>query len=1006
MKRDTLYGLFGKAFSSLFVVTLILVGSSSLMAQEDIEEVTVTGSRIDDVNVNSSSQISVVEIEAIENRGLTRVEDYLNDLPQISPSQSITNSNGASGTASVNLRNLGCGRTLVLMNGRRLAPGTTGGGNCADLNSIPLLLLDRVEVLTGGATSVYGSDAVAGVVNFILDENFEGFKASATHSFYQHKNDNTSLRELVASYDYALADKDITVGDTTKVSFAFGGDINNGRGHMTAYVEKTDTDPILQGDFDISACALRSGYSGCGGSSTIPPGRFADFGLYGAYGFTLADGTSPRLDHKIVGDTLMPREGQAYNYNPTNYFQRPDTRYNAGLFGHYDINDRVTAYVESRYMKSESVAQIAYSGTFGNITRFPCYNPLMSAQQYNVLCGQWVGMGGDHAPDFASGAAALAYISSLDIAVGNGDIIDYGAPTYHLKRNVEGNPRQGAFFYKNFVNTAGIRGDINDKWSYDVNVQATRVDYQNEYRNDLSVTAINRGVDVVSVNGVPTCVSALNGTDSSCMPYPLFNGGLPGDGGLQGVWDGGQELQNYIANATYINGNLKQTIISGYLTGELGFAIPGAPSNAMVVLGFENKEMSSDYRPDLPSRTGDRSGSGGATLPLAGEYDVDEIFFELSLPIRDSISVDLGARFADYSTGADTEAFKVGAYWNINNAVALRASFQTAQRHATIGEMFSAVSDGLVDLDYDPCGGDVADDGTVLAPIASAAACAKTGLSASLYGTDLKSPADQYNIRGGGNPDVLPEESESMTVGLVITPDRFAGLTVTLDYFDITVEDGIGAVSAKTALDKCIETGAAGFCNLINRHPVNGTLWLTGGYISTQLTNISEESTSGIDVIFDYTRDTRFGSLTLQGVTTFLDSYEIIELPGSTPIGCAGDWGGSCGKNPMPEIMGNYSATLSTSFDTDVVLGLRYLGSTDDLNANAIDFDSYTYLDLTANYYGLDSTKITLGVANLLDKEPGYTSDAGTAPGNGNTFPAYFDAFGRYIFLNLTYGIQ
>ena len=1003
MNRSTFYGLFGKAFSSLSVVALILVGSSSLMAQEDIEEVTVTGSRIDDVNVNSSSQISVVEIEAIENRGLTRVEDYLNDLPQISPSQSITNSNGASGTASVNLRNLGCGRTLVLMNGRRLAPGTTGGGNCADLNSIPLLLLDRVEVLTGGATSVYGSDAVAGVVNFILDEDFEGFKASATHSFYQHKNDNTALRELVSGYGYALADKDITVGDTTKVSFAFGGDINDGRGHMTAYVEKTDTDPILQGDFDISACALRSGYSGCGGSSTIPPGRFADFGLYGAYGFTLADGTSPRLDHKIVGDTLMPREGQAYNYNPTNYFQRPDTRYNAGLFGHYDINDKVTAYVESRYMKSESVAQIAYSGTFGNINRFPCYNPLMSAQQYNVLCGQWVGMGGDHAPDFASGAAALAYISSLDIAVGNGDIIDYGAPTYHLKRNVEGNPRQGAFFYKNFVNTAGIRGDINDNWSFDVNIQATRVDYQNEYRNDLSVTAINRGVDVVSINGVPTCVSALNGTDSSCMPYPLFNGGLPGDGGLQGVWDGGQELQNYIANATYINGNLKQTIISGYVTGELGFAIPGAPSNAMVVLGFENKEMSSDYRPDLPSRTGDRSGSGGATLPLAGEYDVDEMFFELSLPIRDNVSVDLGARFADYSTGADTEAFKVGAYWNINNAVALRASFQTAQRHATIGEMFSAVSDGLVDLDYDPCG---MDPDTGAAPIASAAACAKTGLPSALYGTDLKSPADQYNIRGGGNPEVLPEESESMTVGLVITPDRFAGLTVTLDYFDITVEDGIGAVSAKTALDKCIETGAAGFCNLINRHPVNGTLWLSGGYISTQLTNISEESTSGIDVIFDYTRDTRFGSLSLQGVTTFLDSYEIIELPGSTPISCAGDWGGSCGKNPMPEIMGNYSATLSTSFDTDLVLGVRYLGSTDDLNANAIDFDSYTYLDLTANYYGLDNTKITLGVANVLDKEPGYTSDAGTAPGNGNTFPAYFDAFGRYIFLNLTYGVQ
>ena len=990
----------------IYPMAFFLVSSPLLMAQEEnveVEEITVTGSRIQDSNIVSSSHITTVDAAAIENRGLTRVEDYLNDLPQISPGQSITNSNGASGTASVNLRNMGCGRTLVLLNGRRLAPGTTGGGNCADLNSIPTLLLDKVEVLTGGATSVYGSDAVAGVVNFVLDEDFEGFKSSVTHSFYQHKNDNSDLRDLVASYDYALADKNIRVGDTTKVAFAFGGDIDNGRGHMTAFVEKTDTDPILQGDFDISACALRSGFSGCGGSSTIPPGRFADFGLYGAYGFTLADGTSPRLDHKVVGNTLVPRAGQAYNYNPTNYFQRPDTRYNAGLFGHYDITDNVTAYVESRYMKSESVAQIAYSGTFGNITRFPCYNPLMSAQQHDVLCGQWVGMGGSHAPDFASSAAALAYISSLDIAVGNGDIIDYGAPTYHLKRNVEGNPRQGAFFYKNFVNTAGIRGDFNDNWSYDLNVQSTRVDYQNEYRNDLSVTAINRAVDIISVNGVPTCVSALNGTDSSCMPYPLFNGGLPGDEGIQGVWDGGQELQNYIANATYINGNLSQLITAGYVTGELGFSVPGAPANAQLVVGFENKKMSSDYRPDLPSRTGDRSGSGGATLPLFGEYDVDEVFFEMALPIRDNLSMDLGARFADYSTGADTEAFKVGAYWTINENVSLRASFQTAQRHATIGEMFSAVSDGLVDLDYDPCG---MDPDTGAAPIASAAQCALTGLSASLYGTDLKSPADQYNIRGGGNPTVLPEESESFTAGIILTPDRFPGLALTIDYFDITVEDGIGNVSAKTALDKCIETGAAGFCNLINRHPTNGTLWLSGGYISTQLTNISEESTTGVDIIFDYTMDTRFGSLALEGVSTFLDSYEIIELPGESAITCAGNWGGSCGKNPMPDFMGTYTATLSTDHNTDIVLGLRHLGETDDLNANDIDFDSFTYFDLTANYYGVENTKLTVGISNLMDKEPGYTSDAGTAPGNGNTFPAYFDAFGRYIFLNLTYGIN
>ena len=193
------------------------------LAQDDevrIEEVVVTGSRIRDANVVSSSQITTIQVEDISDRGITRVEDYLNDLPQISPGQAITASNGASGTATVNLRNLGCARTLVLLNGQRMAPGTTGGGNCADLNAIPSLLLERVEVLTGGASSVYGSDAVAGVVNFILNDEFEGFKANATHSFYQHTNDNGELRDLVRSFDYETAPENITTGETTKLAIA------------------------------------------------------------------------------------------------------------------------------------------------------------------------------------------------------------------------------------------------------------------------------------------------------------------------------------------------------------------------------------------------------------------------------------------------------------------------------------------------------------------------------------------------------------------------------------------------------------------------------------------------------------------------------------------------------------------------------------------------------------------------------------------------------------------
>ena len=991
MKINKLTLLFGLVFSFAAI-------PFSALAQDDVEEVVVTGTRIADPNVTSSSQITSIDGEELLVRGITRVEDYLNDLPQISPGQSITNSNGASGTATANLRNLGCSRTLVLMNGRRMVSGTTGGGNCADLNTVPTLLLDKVEVLTGGASSVYGSDAVAGVVNFILDDEFVGMKSSFYHGFYQHKNDNSSLRDLVASYDYALAPKDVTTGDTEKVSVAFGGEIDGGKGHITAFMEHTDTKPILQGEYDISACALRSGFSGCGGSSTIPPGRWADFGGYTAGGFVNVDPTITGVDFKVLGNEFVPRAGQAYNYNPTNFFQRPDDRFNSGFFGKYEVSDNAEVYVDMTYMKSESNAQIAYSGTFGNITSLPCYNAFLSEQQYNAACGDWTGMGGDHAPDFASGAAALAYLANLDLAVGDGSILGYKAPLYSLKRNVEGNPRQSIFAYKSFTQTVGVRGDINDNWSYDAYYQTSNVVYNNEYRNDLSVTAINRAVDVVSVNGVPTCVSALNGTDSTCVPYNLFQGGLPGDQGIQGVIDGGQELQSYIANSTYINGDGEQTTFTAYVTGDTGYSIPGAPGNVSVVAGFESRELSSDFRPDLPSRTGDRSGSGGATLPLGGTYDVDEFFVELGIPVTDTVSMDAGFRSADYSTGNDTTAMKLGAFWTVNDKVSVRGSFQTSQRHANLAELYQGIGQGLVDLDYDPCG---IDPDTGAAPIATQAQCENTGLPANLYGTDLKSPADQYNIQTGGNPNVNPEESESMTIGVVLNP--MDGLTLTVDYFDITVEDGIGTVSPKTALDKCIETGAAAFCNLINRNPVNGSLWLTGGYISAQITNISEEQTSGIDVIFDYSVDTNWGPLVVSGVTTLLDSYDIIELPGEAAIGCSGNWGGSCGKNPMPEVMGSYTVGLTTEFDTDVILGVRYLGETDDLNANDIDFDAYTYLDATAIYSVNDNMSVTLGVSNLLDKEPGYTSDAGTAPGNGNTFPGYFDAFGRHIHLSINY---
>ena len=230
---------FNNKFTLALIASLVMVPLSFAQetADENVEEVVVTGTRITNPNIVSTSQVQVVTAEDIDNRGAIRLEDVLNDLPQIAPGQIAQTANGSNGTATSNLRNLGCSRTLVLLNGNRMAPGTSSGGVCADISLVPALLIKRVEVLTGGATSVYGSDALAGVVNFILDDEFH-LKQALQILFIIMK-----MIILHDTYGYQKAPY-VTEGDSLKLSLAFGGSIDDGNGHITGYIE------LLQGAYD------------------------------------------------------------------------------------------------------------------------------------------------------------------------------------------------------------------------------------------------------------------------------------------------------------------------------------------------------------------------------------------------------------------------------------------------------------------------------------------------------------------------------------------------------------------------------------------------------------------------------------------------------------------------------------------------------------------------------------------------------------------------------------
>src|SRR6056297_1678356 len=341
------------ALMPLPLAVLLAVNANTVGAQSEpeamLEEVVVTGSRLTRGNVVSPSPVTVVDSTDIESRGIIRVEDMLNTLPQVSPSETSGKANEATGTATVNLRGLGAERTLVLVNGRRLPFGSPIAP-AADLNQVPSQLVERVEVLTGGASAVYGADAVAGVVNFILKEDFEGIEVDLQYGGYQTENDYSKVEPVLNEFNQPVPGSTYD-GESYNVSVMAGLNAEDGRGNITAYFTYRKQDEVLQGERIGSACAFGTRNNGqeftCAGSSTTDPARFLSGGpVANPFDFTLDSSGSPRP---------FENPEDTYNFAPLNNYIQPNERWTFGAIGHYDINDRVETYGEFGYATNEIV---------------------------------------------------------------------------------------------------------------------------------------------------------------------------------------------------------------------------------------------------------------------------------------------------------------------------------------------------------------------------------------------------------------------------------------------------------------------------------------------------------------------------------------------------------------------------------------------------------------------------------------------------------------------------
>jgi outer membrane receptor protein involved in Fe transport len=932
-----------------------------------LEEVVVTGSRIQKTNLVSSSPVTQVDAEELQFQGTVRVEDMMRNLPQVYSDQNTSQSNGATGTATINLRNLGPERTLVLINGRRLPIGTPiQGGEGADINQIPGALIKSVEVLTGGASATYGSDAVAGVVNFLMIDDFQGVKLDYQFSQYNHDNDNGKWQRIVESNGFPAADGSETDGDTSDISFIIGGNIEGGRGNVTAYATYRDIDPVLQADRDYSSCALSNDTTTCFGSATLPSGTFSDFGVLGPNGF----------DYTVQGDQFVPRNNLTYNYGPLNYYQRPDERYTLGAFAHYDVNEHVEAYTELMFMDDRSVSQIAPSGAFFITNTLSCGNAFLSDQQFDAICGQF----------------GLTEADSQSVYLG--------------RRNVEGGNRQQDLRHDSFRGVFGLRGDINDTWRYDMYYQYSEVTMQNTYLNDLSITNIGRALDAVDDgNGNIVCQSVVDGSDPNCVPWNVFQ-----EGGVT------QAAINYLTLPLFARGTTDQTVASAYVAGSLGdygIQSPWAETGIELVVGTEYREENLDFNPDRGNISGDGAGQGGATGPVSGGYDVTEVFFEVSIPViegmafAEEVTLDGGYRYSDYDYNEETDTYGVRLGWAFNQQIKARGSFQRAIRGPNVQELFLPQGLNLFDMAEDPCGGPVTNGVTNSGR--SLEECARSGVTAAQFGNIANSPAGQYNFLQGGSQDLSPEEADTWSAGIVFTPDFIEGLTLTVDYYDIDIEDGINNLSPEFILNECLD-GNESQCGLVRRGN-SGDLWIgsnvqNSGQVVALNDNLAIEEVTGYDVIADYVMDIgEWGSLNFNNNLAYIDTWDQQELKGAPAVDCAGNWGASCGY-PVPDFQNNLRVTWTTPWDLTASLQWRYISEIEDLNVDQVDLDDVDYFDLSAIWDVTDFATIRAGINNLTDEEPPIAGSAAGSSinGNGNTFPGMYDALGRYWFIGASVG--
>ncbi|THD62311.1 TonB-dependent siderophore receptor [Phenylobacterium sp.] len=962
-----------------------------------VSEVVVTGTRIPSPNLTSIAPVTTVGSAEIKAQGITRIEDITNSLPQVFAGQGSMISNGSNGTATVDLRGLGPSRTLVLIDGRRVMPGDPSSASAADLNFIPAALVERVDVLTGGASATYGADAVAGVVNFMMLKNFEGVRIDAQYDGYQHENGNSFVQSVVRTAaagasdpsQFSLPPKNVFDGEGSDVSLVLGANAPDGKGNITAYATYRQNNGVLEGTRDFSACTLNSGNPnfaqfGCGGSGTAFPARVGDF-----------------VVNPANFNTFIPRtSADVFNFGPANYFMRPDERYSLGAFAHYEVAPWAEVYMDTMFMDDTSTAQIASGGVFAGNFNINCANPLLSTQEASQLIS-------------TAGTSCLANPAGTFTGV-----------VARRLQPEEAGGRDSEFRHTDYRIVVGMRGDLGKNWTYDGYMQYGAVALNTEQTGNFNLNRIQQALNVVQTPTGPQCAP---GADAGCVPLNLFTSQFISPAALK-----------FLNAASFSTGNTTERVVSLAFTGKLGdygFKSPWASEGVGVAIGAEYRREHLDSTADFLSSNGLVDGNGGASPPVNGGYDVYELFGEARVPLisdmpfAKDVSLELGYRFSDYSSIGDTNTYKVSGEWEVIDGLRFRAGYNRAVRAPNVNELF-APQNVVLDGTNDPCAGLTAGNPLV-------ATCSKAfNLTTAQVLAIEANPANQYQGQTGGNPNLRPEISDTYTGGVVWRPTFAPGLNVSVDYFNIQVDNYIGTIGENLILNQCLTTLSTQFCGLVHRSPGDNSLWLDPtGFVQDTTLNTGSLKTDGVDINVDYRIDLSTlglgdnGTVAASFVGTWLDKLTTQPLPGGPSYDCAGLYGPTCesanGEGPAPKWRHKMRVTWNTPYSygdwfksLSFSLQWRYLGrvtldafsSNPLLNNPGLQYESdrvlaaQNYIDLTMNFTVHNNLNFRVGVNNLFDKDPPLTgaSNCPAGPCNGNTWPQTYDSLGRYLFVGLS----